>query len=286
MLSPLRNRFGIPGVISVIALVFAMFGGAYAASSSSDGKKASGKATASAKKAKRKAKRGPRGPKGPAGPAGAQGPAGPQGAPGAKGENGANGAQGPQGPQGPQGIQGKEGKEGSPWTAGGTLPAGETETGTFSLTVAPVSAGFSAGAVYNVPISFPIPLANPLAAGKVHLLNADGSKEFVINEETTEGEEITPTDCGTALTPAGTASDPAAAPGGLCIYAAYASPSMKEHSGSNIIADPSVECLGLGCLLEFGGPGSGAGVSGARLQYLNAPESGVGIHGTWAVTAL
>ncbi|HSR94938.1 MAG TPA: hypothetical protein VLK56_08730, partial [Solirubrobacterales bacterium] len=26
MLSPLRNRFGIPGVISVIALVFAMMG--------------------------------------------------------------------------------------------------------------------------------------------------------------------------------------------------------------------------------------------------------------------
>ena len=42
MLSPLRNRFGIPGVISVIALVFAMFGGAYAATNSNDG----GKATA------------------------------------------------------------------------------------------------------------------------------------------------------------------------------------------------------------------------------------------------
>ena len=32
MFSTLRTRFGIPGVISVIALVFAMFGGAYAAS--------------------------------------------------------------------------------------------------------------------------------------------------------------------------------------------------------------------------------------------------------------
>ena len=46
MFSPLRNRFGIPGAISVIALVFAMFGGAYAASDNSGG----GKATASAKK--------------------------------------------------------------------------------------------------------------------------------------------------------------------------------------------------------------------------------------------
>jgi len=52
MLSPLRNRFGIPGVISVIALVFAMFGGAYAASNSGDGPTASGKATASAKRGK------------------------------------------------------------------------------------------------------------------------------------------------------------------------------------------------------------------------------------------
>ena len=31
MFSTLRTRFGIPGVISVIALVFAMLGGAYAA---------------------------------------------------------------------------------------------------------------------------------------------------------------------------------------------------------------------------------------------------------------
>jgi hypothetical protein len=37
MLSPLRNRFGIPGVISVIAFVFAMLGGAYAANNISAG---------------------------------------------------------------------------------------------------------------------------------------------------------------------------------------------------------------------------------------------------------
>jgi hypothetical protein len=51
MFSTLRTRFGIPGVISVMALVFAMLGGAYAANSPSGG----GKATASAK-----AKKGPR----------------------------------------------------------------------------------------------------------------------------------------------------------------------------------------------------------------------------------
>jgi hypothetical protein len=88
MFSPLRNRFGIPGVISVIALVFAMLGGAYAASNSSGG----GKASASAK-----AKKGPRGPKGATGPAGPAGPAGPQGPAGAKGDNGSNGSNGANG---------------------------------------------------------------------------------------------------------------------------------------------------------------------------------------------
>src|ERR1700729_4312957 len=85
MFSTLRTRFGIPGSISVIALVFAMFGGAYAASNSASG----GKATASAK-----AKKGPRGPKGatgPAGPAGPQGPAGPAGAQGPAGAAGKDG---------------------------------------------------------------------------------------------------------------------------------------------------------------------------------------------------
>jgi len=170
MFSTLRTRFGIPGVISVIALVFAMFGGAYAASNSSGG----GKATASAK-----AKKGPRGPKGatgPAGPAGAQGPAGPQGAKGDAGANGAPGATGATGlagtsvtntalakgnvncPEG--GAEFKVGSgaptracSGSPWTAGGTLPSGQTETGTWSI-------AYPGGtfAEFTVPISFPIPL--------------------------------------------------------------------------------------------------------------------------------
>jgi Collagen triple helix repeat (20 copies) len=108
MLSPLRNRFGIPGVISVIALVFAMLGGAYAATRSD-----SGKATASAK-----AKRGPRGPKGPAGPAGPAGPVGPVGPAGAQGAAGADGKEGPQGKQGIQGVPGTPGSPGAPGAPG------------------------------------------------------------------------------------------------------------------------------------------------------------------------
>ena len=101
MLSPLRNRFGIPGVISVMALVFAMLGGAYAAQSNSGG----GKATASAK-----AKKGPRGPKGATGPAGPAGPAGPQGPAGPKGDAGANGSNGSNGAPGATGAKGSDGK--------------------------------------------------------------------------------------------------------------------------------------------------------------------------------
>jgi hypothetical protein len=94
MFSTLRTRFGIPGVISVIALVFAMFGGAYAASNSASG----GKATASAKA--KKGPRGPKGPKGDTGPAGPQGPAGPAGAKGDAGVAGANGQNGTPGASG------------------------------------------------------------------------------------------------------------------------------------------------------------------------------------------
>jgi hypothetical protein len=99
MFSTLRNRFGIPGVISVIALVFAMLGGAYAASNGDSGKGA----TASAKK---KAAKGPRGPKGAKGATGAAGPAGPAGAPGAKGDVGAAGAAGEKGATGANGTDG------------------------------------------------------------------------------------------------------------------------------------------------------------------------------------
>ncbi len=170
MLSPLRTRFGIPGVISVIALVFAMFGGAYAASNGSNG----GKATASAK-----AKKGPRGPKGatgPAGPAGPQGPAGASGKDGAAGFDGVDGAPGTsvtntaiaaggakcEGRAGAEfkvgsgsatfACAGKDGAQGEPWSAGGTLPPGATETGAWGGLIPGESE-------VAFPISFTLPLA-------------------------------------------------------------------------------------------------------------------------------
>ena len=175
MFSTLRTRFGIPGVISVMALVFAMFGGAYAASNSSDG----GKATASAKA--KKGPRGPKGPKGDTGPAGSAGPQGPAGPAGAKGDAGNPGSPGANGksvalineaPGDCDGggftyevegsgkenevCNGEEGTEGSPWTVGGTLPSGATETGVWGSSIP--ENGTGAGKLYY-PISIPIPLA-------------------------------------------------------------------------------------------------------------------------------
>jgi hypothetical protein len=245
MFSTLRTRFGIPGVISVMALVFAMFGGAYAASNSSD----NGKATASAK-----AKKGPRGPKGatgPAGPSGPQGPAGQTGAAGPKGDAGAAGASGANGQsvtvgsvsvageegkcvgtggakftagaakafacngeeglEGPAGANGAPGPEGSPWVDGGTLPPGESETGTWAVGQTGVDPSKleppATGILVNSPISFPIPLA---AAGEL------AEEEAVLNEIPVT--YLTKADSPTAGCP-GTVEEPAAAPGNLCVYA-------------------------------------------------------------------
>jgi len=184
MFSLLRNRFGIPGVISVIALVFAMFGGAYAATNNS------GKATASAKA--KKGPPGPRGKTGPAGPAGAQGPAGPAGA---KGDTGAKGDIGPQGPAGPEGPEGEAGEEGSPWTADGTLPKGATETGTWS-----VESGKLA------PISFPIRLGAQIP----------GENTIKIAEGATP-----PAECDDGEGEAPSASNPEADEGYLCIFTGF-----------------------------------------------------------------
>ena len=137
-----KNRFGIPGVISVIALVFAMFGGAYAASNNG------GKATASAK-----GKRGPKGPKGAKGATGATGPAGANGSNGQNGQNGATGGVGPKGATGPAGptgvtgstgatgLTGASGASGAKGATGGTGPTGPTggtgATGTTGATGEP-----------------------------------------------------------------------------------------------------------------------------------------------------
>jgi hypothetical protein len=197
MFSTLRTRFGIPGVISVMALVFAMFGGAYAASNSSGG----GKATASAK-----AKTGPRGKTGKAGPAGPAGPAGlagPKGDPGAAGSNGINGSPGSPGAVGKsvksESFEGTNEPAGEPCAEQGgvqfevegsgvkkyacngvagqngttgfteTLPEGKTETGMWAVSLPEyegeiLEGNLAAAASFNIPVATkPQPLFIPPA---------------------------------------------------------------------------------------------------------------------------
>jgi hypothetical protein len=187
MLSFMRNRFGIPGVISVIALVFAMLGGAYAANKSeSSGAKASAS----------KGKRGPKGPKG------ATGPAGPQGLPG------------PTGPQGPAGAAGATGKEGAPGAPGPlleSLPAGKTLMGNWGV-------GGSLGAEEGpgralIQVSFQFPVS---PAPTVYYIQVGNTFAAKIPQA---GAVAFPTPEELEAACPGTAAAPKAAAGNLCIYA-------------------------------------------------------------------
>lgn len=230
MFSVLRNRLGIPGIVSVVALVFALVGGAYAANGGNPGPGASASA---------QAKRGPRGPRGPAGPVGPAGATGPMGSAGANGKDGANGTNGAngkdgkdgedgqsvtsetlamgnehcpaggsefesasgityacsgqEGKAGKDGQEGKEGKEGSPWTVDGTLPSGKSLKGQ-------LSAFWAAYGVQASTISFGIPL-----------------KEAPTIKFMQEGEAAK-SGCS------GDASNPGASPGFLCVFTAFAGP--------------------------------------------------------------
>ena len=268
MFSTLRTRFGIPGVISVMALVFAMFGGAYAASNGN-----SGKATAS----KTKTVKGPRGPKGAVGPAGPQGPigaTGPNGDTGAAGANGTNGKDGINGTNGEDGTsvvastepsgtgncEGRggskfitgatttfacNGKDGTGGAGGGSLPttlgSGETETGTWSL----VGSG---GPSPISPVSFPIPLS------------AEAAKNTTLHTAEAEGD----------ATCTGNVDEPTAPPGVFCRYVSEESTSGAE---SPFFVYPP----------DFGA-NEGVGTSGALILGEGLAPAFIQV-GSWAVTA-
>jgi hypothetical protein len=146
MISRIHGKLGTAGfIISIVALVAALGGGAYAASGGLTGKQK--------KEVEKIAKK-------YAGKPGATGAAGPAGPAGAKGDVGAAGAAGTDGTNGTNGTNGTDGLSG--FTE--TLPSDETETGTFSIE--PIEEEGSA----RLAISFPIPLGTPVTA---HLLNQE-----------------------------------------------------------------------------------------------------------------
>lgn len=301
MLSALRKHLNPATVLALVALVFAVTGGAFAANGGgSGGGRGSDSATltASAAKSKPKTKAGPRGPAGPAGKTGATGPAG------ATGPGGPAGPVGPTGPAGTgtAGINGtngtngtsvtsteftgaKNGKcpaggsefksasptatyacNGAPAAGGGfpeTLPPEKTETGSWSLP----GKGFNEY-VYS-SISFPIPLKAALEASDVHYV----------------GPHETVTECP------GTAAAPEAEPGNLCLYQGLAfGLHVTEANGKPTetakieIFPPSGLPQGLSGTDSDGADTSGAGLQGERAEASTEAE-GLAAWGSWAVTA-
>jgi Collagen triple helix repeat (20 copies) len=245
MSNRVRNRLTYANVVATLALVFAMSGGAYAANKFliTSSRQISPKVLKALKGAPGKAgANGANGAQGPAGAAGAQGPAG------AKGEAGAAGARGEAGASGAKGEAGAPGKEGSPWTAGGTLPSGRSETGAWSLQTHGETIGITS-------ISFPVQLESALSAAHVFFISP--------GEEGTVDAEQCP----------GSVASPEAAAGDLCVYARGLGGLTPFEAGP--ISDPTQ---------EEGTPG--AAKTGASL--LLTPEVGSEAqtgYGTWAVTA-
>jgi hypothetical protein len=191
------------------------------------------------------------------------------------------------------------GKEGSPWTASGTLPSGQTETGAWGIhvTLPETEANHSEG--FDIPISFSIPLATELtepegwgqapsvgcvttplpAACQVHLIKSSNNKEYLVEEAAPSGSGLysvkervqeAPVPCP------GTAAAPTARAGNLCVYAAF-------------ISSPTTNKLFFGSnetIHNLTGA-KGASTAGAVLsirQNAAEPHAFSG-NGSWAVTA-
>lgn len=255
MFAAIRRRLTYANVVMTLALVFAMSGGAYAAKHYliTSTKQISPKVL--------KALAGKAGASGAPGPAGSQGPAGPAGA---KGEAGPAGAQGSQGSQGPQGPAGKDGATG--FTE--TLPKGKTLEGEWSL-VEKASGAFLEGVVAT-SVSFGIPLSE---APVPHIIRVSGKEAIVNGKE--EEEEVTSTAC------LGSAAEPKANPGNLCIYASEEGNAIKSTSGRLFPKTCSFGAVGV-CVFE---PQNSTDRFGFGLATLAEAAGQVAVVGSWAVTA-
>jgi hypothetical protein len=247
MASRIRKRLTYANVVATFALVFAMSGGAYAA----------GKflitSTKQIKPSVLASLKGKAGSAGVAGAAGAQGPAGAVGPQGPAGANGKDGGPGTEGKQGPEGKEGKAGKDGTTGFTE-TLPKGKTETGAWAETS---SAEQAAGELVAITaISFSIPLESALGEKNVFFI-VSGSTESQKEEEACPGS----------------AAEPAAAEGDLCVYAFEVV--GQQPSALGPIENPSLAA-----------PNTGAAKTGAML-WLSTEKglSGGSGSGTWAVTA-
>jgi hypothetical protein len=272
MFSKLREPFGTAGlVVAIVALVFALGGGAWALTAS-----VSGKHHRHPHKSKRHA-RGIRGPQGPLGPEGPEGPPGVNGKNGVNGKAGVNGTNGvpgrsvvsgeePTGPNCASGgywfeIQGTGSKQyvcnggGGSGGSGGTLAPGQTLTGVWATHIPP-----GAGAHTSEAVSFPSRV-DPMFEEWAH-----GGEENMIGLVDPLGGSCCPHG---SLTPTakcpGSWNLPAAAPGQFCVY-------LREGSAHNL-RPPVVD---MDVFRKFG--------TVLNFQAASSSEFAEG-RGTWAVTA-
>ncbi len=202
MLSVLRNRVGVSGIVAVVALVLAMTGGAWAASKY---------IITSTKQIKPSVLKALQGKTGPAGANGANGAPGAKGADGTNGTNGTNGLSVVNTPLEPgegecteggaeftvgtgepsyacNGEPGEAGPEGSPWVAG-HVPAGAELRGTWALNANAAASEFVYTTVTTgVPLGNPISLILP-APATLGTLECAGSANEPL-PPTNEGEPI------------------------------------------------------------------------------------------------
>ena len=293
----LKEPFGKAGlIVAVVALVFAMLGGAFAATSSKRHHKKKGGTVVLVKKlskryskayskafSKRFSTAGPAGPQGPAGANGKDGKDGQDGLNGLDGEDGTSGTSGSNGTSvtntefsgaegtcteggsklvgssttyACNGVKGADGANGEDGETGftETLPAGKTETGAWSFGKVVAAAVPTEYPPFEeplyVPISFSIPLAAPIGETNVHYLKVG------------EGET---TECP------GTAAEPKAQEGHLCVYTGGESTGQKFINFG--INDPGSPVLV-----------NGAAATGALVQMLVVEEKAFAA-GTFAVTA-
>ncbi len=234
MFSAIQKQFGTAGlVVAIVALVAALGGGAYAAAGGANSSKSKGLTKAQVLALIKKNT-----VPGPAGPAGQQGPTGAQGAKGDKGDAGSTGPAGPL-------LE--------------TLPKGQTLKGNWGA-----GGGFNVTETWaSATISFPFPLASAPTLVYVFQTSPGGgiggasSSAGFLSEAATD-----------ALCP-GTAADPKATAGNLCMYT-----SQETLQGGS--SEPPFSTGQLGSVdvpTKFG----------ANVMFV-FKEQGTAV-GSWAVTA-
>jgi hypothetical protein len=133
-----------------------------------------------------------------------------------------------------------------------------------------------------VPVSFAIPLASSLSGGKVceevvaghvaeacHVHYINEKNKEIINSFENGISELTSTQC------VGTAIEPTATSGNLCVYAMHNFEFNTGASSSAIVGelnDPENQTVG-------------AGVAGAVIKFRKTANAKFSGFGTWAVTA-